>query len=104
MTLTNTVKEPTEFDFPLETASPSFPPVDDAISYLKSIDWVDVRRRAIKGLNNVGLVIAILGEKTYEFGCFLGHIGEIDDSQPVDYTERDVEIYFGSDYEKDVPF
>ena len=54
--------------------APSFPPVDDAITLVKSIDWVDVRRRARHGLNNCGLVIALVGEKLHDFGTFLAEV------------------------------
>ena len=53
---------------------PSFPPIDDAVSAVKSIDWTDVRRRARKGLNNVGLVVAVIGEKLHDFGAFLAQV------------------------------
>ena len=49
----------------------SFPPVDDAISFIKDIDWTDVRQRTRRGLNNVGLVIAVVGEKIHDLGSFL---------------------------------
>ena len=62
----------------------SFPPVEDTIDWIKQVDWADVRRRAIAGLNNVGLVIAVVGEKTYDVGCFIARIGEVDDSTPVE--------------------
>ena len=77
MTIISSVQEPSEFDFPLEETSkktPSFPPVDDALSFVKSIDWADVRKRARRGLNNVGLVIAVVGEKTHDFGAFLAQL------------------------------
>ena len=62
----------------------SFPPIEDSIDFIKQVDWEDVRRRAIAGLNNVGLVIAVIGEKTYEMGVFLARVGDIDDSTPVE--------------------
>ena len=77
MTIISSVQEPSEFDFPLEETSkkaPSFPPVDDAISFVKSIDWADVRKRSRHGLNNVGLVIAVVGEKVHDFGAFLAQV------------------------------
>ena len=52
----------------------SFPPVDEPVSYVKSIDWANVRYRARKGLNNVGLVIAVTAEKVHEFGCWLAKV------------------------------
>ena len=53
----------------------SFPPIDDAINYVKQIDWKDVRRRSRIGLNNVGLVLAVVGEKIHDFGSFLADVG-----------------------------
>ena len=55
-------------------ARPSFPPVDDAVKSVKSIDWEDVRRRSRVGLNNVGLVIAVIGEKLHELGSYLAEV------------------------------
>ncbi len=52
----------------------SFPPVDDAISFVQNIDWSDVRKRSRRGVNNVGLVLAVLGEKLHEFGVYLGEL------------------------------
>ena len=53
---------------------PSFPPIDDAVSAVKSIDWADVRMRSRKGLNNVGLVLAVIGEKLHDFGAYLAQV------------------------------
>ena len=58
----------------MTTSTPSFPPVDDVISMVKKIDWADVRKRAHKGLNNCGLVIAIVGEKVHDFGAYLAQL------------------------------
>ena len=55
-------------------ARPSFPPIDDAVKSVKSIDWTDVRRRSRVGLNNVGLVIAVIGEKLHELGSYLAEV------------------------------
>ena len=55
-------------------ARPSFPPVDDAVKSVKSIDWTDVRRRSRVGLNNVGLVVAVIGEKLHELGTYLAEV------------------------------
>lgn len=77
----------------------SFPPVEDTIDWIKQVDWEDVKRRSIAGLNNVGLVIALIGEKTYEFGCWLGKIGEekqAEEVTPLDLGEGSLDI-FGDD-------
>ena len=52
----------------------AFPPVDDAVAYIKQIDWVEVRRRAHKGLNNCGVVIAVVGEKIHDCGAWLAQV------------------------------
>jgi len=52
----------------------AFPPVDDAVAYIKQIDWVEVRRRAHKGLNNCGVVIAVVGEKVHDFGAWIAQV------------------------------
>ena len=54
--------------------APAFPPIDDAVSAIKSIDWNDVGQRCRKGVNNVGLVLAIFGEKLHDFGAFLAEV------------------------------
>ena len=40
----------------------SFPPVEDCIDFIKQVDWQDVRRRCRASVNNVGLVVAVVGE------------------------------------------
>ena len=54
--------------------TPAFPPCSDTISTLKSIDWVEMRARARAGVNNVGLVLAVLGEKLHEAGSWLAQV------------------------------
>ena len=55
-------------------SNPSFPPVDDFINFVKNIDWADVRTRTRKGVNNVGLVVAVLGEKVHDLGVYLAEV------------------------------
>ena len=52
----------------------SFPPVSDTISTFKSSDWAEMRERARAGVNNIGLVLAVLGEKLHEAGCYLAEL------------------------------
>lgn len=52
----------------------SFPPVTDTIVWIKQVDWTDVRRRCRGGLNNVGLVLAVVGEKLHDFGSWLAEV------------------------------
>ena len=54
--------------------TPSLPPIDDTIATLKSIDWAEMRERARGGLNNIGLVLAVLGEKIHDCGCYLAKL------------------------------
>ena len=76
MTIISTAQEPSEFDFPLEETkkAPSFPPVDDAITFVKNIDWADVRARARHGVHNCGLVLAVVGEKLHDLGVYLSEV------------------------------
>ena len=57
-----------------ERKTPAFPPVSDSIDFIKDVDWQDVRRRCRAGLNNVGLVIAVIGEKLHDAGCWLAEV------------------------------
>ena len=55
----------------------AYPPaqiVPDTIIGFKNIDWNLQRERARGGVNNVGLVIALIGEKLHSFGCYLGEL------------------------------
>ena len=54
--------------------TPGFPPVTDTIVWFKQVDWTDVRRRCRGGVNNVGLVLAVVGEKLHDFGAFLAQV------------------------------
>ena len=54
--------------------NPSFPPVSDTISTFKSIDWNEMRERARAGVNNIGLVLAVLGEKIHDAGIWLAEV------------------------------
>jgi len=51
--------------------SPSFPPVDDAITYLENVNWTNVGSRTRKGLGNLILFAAQFSEKSYEFHMWL---------------------------------
>ena len=54
--------------------TPSFLPVDDTIAFVNQVDWQDVRQRCRAGVNNVGLVLAVIGTKTHEFGRWLAEL------------------------------
>ena len=60
--------------FSHQMTNTSFPPVSDTISTFKSIDWAEMRERARAGVNNIGLVLAVLGEKLHEAGCYLAEL------------------------------
>ena len=49
----------------------SFPPADDAIDFIKQVDWTDVQLRLKNGLKNVLLMAAAFSEKSYELHIFL---------------------------------
>jgi len=57
----------------------SFPPINDAVNYVKQIDWKNVRRRSRIGLNNFGLLLAVCAEKIHDFGLFLAQVGTEED-------------------------
>ena len=57
-----------------EPKQPSFPPVTDTIQWFQDVDWADVRRRGRDGVNNVGLVLAVIGEKIHDLGVYLADL------------------------------
>jgi len=52
----------------------SFPPVEDTIDFIKQVDWQDVRRRCRAGVHNVGLVVAVVGEKIHDLGAWMANV------------------------------
>ena len=68
MPLSKAIEENVESDLK------SFPPVTDTIVWIKQVDWEEVGMRCKGGLNNVGLVLAVTGEKLYDFGCWLAKV------------------------------
>ena len=52
-------------------ASPSYPPVDDAINFVKSIDWADLGSRIRVGTGNLLLFAMKFSEKSYDFHEYL---------------------------------
>ena len=52
----------------------SFPPIDDTIIWWNNIDWVEQRQRARSGINNCGLVLAVIGTKVNELGTWLAKV------------------------------
>ena len=52
----------------------SFAPVDDTFMFIKQIDWADVRQRCRGGVNNIGIALAVIGEKIHDAGVFLAQV------------------------------
>lgn len=52
-------------------ASPSYPPVDDAINFVKGINWSDVGSRIRVGTGNLLLFAMKFSEKSYDFHEYL---------------------------------
>ena len=57
-----------------DNAFKSFPPVSDTIVWFKQVDWREVSQRCKAGVNNCGLVIAVVAEKVHDFGVFLAQV------------------------------
>ena len=51
--------------------SPAFPPVNDAIDFVKGIDWSKVRSQLLGGTNALLEFAMEFSEKSYEFHQFL---------------------------------
>ena len=52
----------------------AFPPVADTITWFKDIDWDLQRERARAGVNNCGLVLAVIGTKLNQLGTYLAQV------------------------------
>ena len=57
-----------------EKRTPAFPPINDTIVWFKNVDWADVRQRVRGGVNNCGLVLAVVGEKVYDLGTWMAKV------------------------------
>ena len=82
------VDEPTEVITPLDQGEGSLEldtpdqaetiqpltPIMDSIDGFRSIDWANVRRQCRAGINNVGVAIAVISEKTHQLGCWLAEV------------------------------
>ena len=53
---------------------PPLTPIMETPDGFRSIDWANVRRQCRAGLNNVGVVVAVISEKTHAFGCWLAEV------------------------------
>lgn len=63
-----------DLETPVYKDAGAFPPVSDTITWFKDIDWDLQRERARGGVNNVGLVLAIIGTKLNDLGIYLSKV------------------------------
>lgn len=63
-----------DLEIPTHKEAGAFPPVSDTITWFKDIDWDLQRERARGGVNNVGLVLAVIGTKLTDLGTFLSKV------------------------------
>ena len=63
-----------DLEIPTNKEAPAFPPVSDTITWLKDIDWDLQRERARAGVNNCGLVLAVIGSKLNDLGLWLSRV------------------------------
>ena len=81
MTIVSTAQTPAEFEENARLVSgdptwslddtPSYPPVDDVINFVKGIDWSDVGSRIRVGTSNLLLFAMKFSEKSYDFHEYL---------------------------------
>ena len=50
------------------------PPLNDTIVWFNNVDWAEVREKCRGGVNNVGLVLAVIGEKMHAAGTWLSEL------------------------------
>ena len=53
---------------------PALTPIMETVDGFRSINWQQVRQQMRAGVNNVGVVIAVISEKTHQLGCFLAEV------------------------------
>ena len=63
-----------DLEIPTDKEAGAFPPLDDTIIWWNNIDWDLQRERARGGVNNVGLVLAIIGTKLNDLGTYLSKV------------------------------
>ena len=67
-----------DLEMPTHKEAGAFPPVSepirDTIIWWNNIDWDLQRERARGGVNNVGLVLAIVGTKLTDLGTYLSKV------------------------------
>jgi len=54
--------------------TPAFPPCSDTILLWQNLDKDELRQRVRGGVNNIGLVLAVIGQKLNDLGLFLAKI------------------------------
>ena len=57
-----------------EAGIPALDPIMDTIDGWSSIDWTRVRDQLRAGVNNVGIALAVVSEKTHELGVWLAKV------------------------------
>jgi len=57
-----------------EAGLPALTPIMDTIDGWSSIDWTRVRDQLRAGVNNVGIALAVVSEKTHELGIWLAKV------------------------------
>ena len=57
-----------------EAGIPALTPIMDTIDGWSSIDWTRVRDQLRAGVNNVGIALAVVSEKTHELGVWLAKV------------------------------
>ena len=63
-----------DLEIPTDKQAGAFPPVSDTITWFKDIDWDLQRERARAGVNNCGLVLAVIGTKLNDLGLWLSKV------------------------------
>ena len=63
-----------DLEIPSDKEASAFPPLDDTIIWWNNIDWDLQRERARGGVNNIGLVLAIIGTKLNDLGIYLSKV------------------------------
>ena len=53
---------------------PTLTPIMETVDGFRSINWKQVMQQMRAGLNNVGVVIAVVSEKTHQLGCYLAEV------------------------------
>ncbi len=57
-----------------EAGIPALTPIMDTIDGWSSIDWTRVRDQLRAGVNNVGIALAVVSEKSHELGVWLATV------------------------------